>query len=340
VQSKARIGSVLRSIDKFNAYTRDLPPAEIQQSRDWLLGENPPPKLTTCLARPLACFAAADAAAGKRQAERAKAIKWISGLAVISIICQQVYSGPDMRWGWLAAHIILAMLAFFGYSRYFTRDNPREQQYLDWRSLAEALRVQVFWLAAGVRTSVADHYLSGDRDELDWIRQAARNSTVDVLPVLDQNTVKWARKAWLESQCGYFQKKSPENDKKVKQFSRLTSVYFFLALVITASTLAANLMDVPDPVLNMLVLASGICFLSSAVLKTYAEQMAFEEQKNRYHAMGETYKAAIARFDTHVSNSDFDRARDILLLIGKEALMENAGWLRLHRQRQFEVSVG
>jgi hypothetical protein len=75
------------------------------------------------------------------------------------------------------------------------------------------------------------------------------------------------------------------------------------------------------------------------VLKTYADQMAFEEQQNRYHAMGETYKTALARFDVHVSHNDFDRARAVLLLIGKEALTENAGWLRLHRQRQFEVTL-
>lgn len=338
-QSKERIRAVLSSIDKFNKCAGNLASAQTQQSRDWLLGGNPPQEVTTCLARPVACFAAADAAAGRRQAERAKAIKWISGLAVMSIICQQVYSGPDMRWGWLAAHITLAMLAFLEYTRYFTRDNPREQQYLDWRSLAEALRVQVFWLASGVKNSVADHYLSGDRDELDWIRQAARNTTVGVSPMFDQKTVEWTRNAWLESQHGYFQNKSPENGNKVKQFSRLTSVTFFLALVITVSTLAAHLMDVPDPVLNMFVLASGICFLGSAVLKTYAEQMAFDEQKNRYHVMGETYKTAMARFDIHASQNDFDRARDVLLLIGKEALTENAGWLRLHRQRQFEVAV-
>jgi hypothetical protein len=338
-QSKKRISAVLSSIDKFNSYACNLAPAQTQQSCDWLLGGSPPYEVTTCLARPLACFAAADAAAGQRQADRAKAIKWISGLAVISIICQQVYSGPDMRWGWLAAHIILAMLAFFEYSRYFTRDNPREQQYLDWRSLAEALRVQVFWLAAGVRSSVADHYLSGDRDELDWIRQAARNTTIGVSPMFDKKAVEWARNAWLESQRGYFQKKSPENGDKVRQFSRLTSVAFFLALLITVSTLVAHLFGVPGPVLNMLVLASGTSFLASAVLKTYAEQMTFEEQKNRYLAMGETYKTAVARFDSHVSNKDYDRARDVLQLIGKEALTENAGWLRLHRQRQFEVTV-
>ncbi len=338
-QSNVRIAAVLSSIDKFNAYAGDLAPTQTQQSRDWLLGKNSPQEVTACLASPLGSFSAADAAAGQRQVERSQAIKWISGLAVVSIFCQQVYSGPDMRWGWLAAHVALAMLAFFAYMHYFTRNNPREQQYLDWRSLAEALRVQVFWLAAGVRSSVADHYLSGDRDELDWIRQAARNTTVGVSPIFDQKMVDWVRDAWLESQRGYFQKKSPENGNRVRQFSKLTNACFVLALVITVSTLVAHLMDVPDPVLNMFVLASGICFLGSAVLKTYAEQMAFEEQMNRYHAMAETYKTALARFDGHVAQKDIDRARGVLLLIGKEALTENAGWLRLHRQRQFEVAV-
>ena len=338
-KSKARIKAVLHSIDKFNSSVENLPSTQIQKSCDWLLGENPPRDVIACLTRPVGCFAAADAAAGQRQLERSKAIRWISGLAVVSIICQQIYSGPDMRWGWLVTHITLAILAFFEYSRYFTRDNPREQQYLDWRSLAEALRVQVFWLVSGIRSSVADHYLSGDRDELDWIRQAARNTTVGVFPMYDQKYVEWTRNVWLESQRGYFHMKSPENGNRVKQFSRFTNASFFLALVITVSTLVAHLLDIPDPVLNMLVLASGTCFLGSAVLKTYAEQMAYEEQKNRYHAMGEIYKTALEKFDAYVACSAFDRARDVLLLVGKEALTENAGWLRLHRQRQFEVNI-
>lgn len=338
-QSKARIKTILDSIDMFNAFVGDLAPEQMHQSSIDLHGEKPPQEMASCLAKPIACFSIADAAARQRQADRSNGIKRISGLAVASIVCQQVYSGPDMRWGWLAAHIVLAMLAFFFYMHDFTRNNPREQQYLDWRSLAEALRVQVFWLAAGVRSSVADHYLSGDRDELDWIRQAARNATVGVMPMCDEKLVIWTGKAWLKSQLDYFQGASPKNGNKQEQFSKLTNVAFVLALVITVSTLVAHLVNVPDPVLNLFVLASGTCFLGSAVLKTYAEQMAFEEQKNRYYAMSETYKIAATRFDTYVSVNNFDRARGILLLIGKEALMENAGWLRLHRQRQFEVTV-
>jgi len=338
-QSKRRIDAVLYSIDKFNACARNLPAKQTQKSQYFLLDENPPKVVTASLAMPLACFTAADAAAGQRQTERAKAIKWISGLATLSIICQQMYSGPDMRLGWLAANLALAMLAFWEYSRYFTRDNPREKQYLDWRSLAEALRVQVFWLASGVRNSVADHYLLGDRDELDWIRQAARNTTVGVSSMFDQKMLAWVRDAWLESQLNYFQKKSPENGKKQKLFNRLAGVSFFLALVITIGTLASHLAGTDDSFLNMLVLASGICFLISAVLKNYADQMAFEEHKNRYHVMGEIYKTALSRFDIYMSQHDFARAQNILILIGKEALAENAGWLRLHRQRQFEVAI-
>ena len=338
-QSKKRINSVLCSIDKFNAYAINLRPVQTQQSLNWLLGESPPQSLITSLAKPVSCYAAADAAAGQRQIERSKAIKWISGLAAISIICQQVYSGPDMRWGWLAAHILLALLAFIEYSRYFTRNNPREQQYLDWRSLAEALRVQIFWHASGLKNSVADHYLTGDRDELDWIRQAARNTTIGVPPMHALSMMEWTRNAWLESQCKYFQEKSPANGNNLKKFGRHTSVFFISALIVTGATFFAHLLDAPIIYLNTFVLISGIFFLGSAVLKNYAEQMAFEEQKNRYYAMGEIYKAAIIRFDFYVSQNEIDRAREVLLLVGKEALTENAGWLRLHRQRQFEVTV-
>jgi hypothetical protein len=49
-----------------------------------------------------------------------------------------------------------------------------ERQALDYRALAEALRVQIYWMAAGISESVAASYLQQMRSEMSWIRQAVR----------------------------------------------------------------------------------------------------------------------------------------------------------------------
>lgn len=339
--SDMQIRTVLFDINKFNAFVVEkLPATKVQQSREWLLEKNSLKILPAYLSRPLAIFAAADAAALQQQTERLQAIKWISGLAIVSIICQQIYSGPAMRWGWLAAHIILAVFAFLAYMHYFRRNSPTEQQYFDWRSLAEALRVQIFWIAGGVQKSIADYYLSDDRDELNWIRQAARNATVGLNYTLDDKMTLWSRDLWLESQRDWFKKKAPENERKMQFYNRLVAIIFAAALFLTVCTLVMNLMSASDLILNFFVLSSGVCFLGSGVLKTYAEQMAYREQKDRYQMMAKIYNFALSKFDEHIEKNNINLARNIIFLTGKEALTENAGWLRLHRQREFKPNIG
>lgn len=334
-----QVEAMLENIDRFNEHALELPTEKLNQSRDWLIGNNAPSIVMERLAAPIAVFSAADAAAGVRQTEKLWAIKWISKLALASIVCQQVYSGPDMRWGWLAGHVGLAILAFFAFRHFFKGSHPREEQYLDWRALAEGLRVQIFWLASGIRGSVAEHYLSIDRGELDWIRQAIRNSFIGLRPIESEEMLKWVRAAWLEDQGNFFTKKAPINAASSKYYATLTNRFFSAALIITFSTLLAHLAGASDLILNGLVLASGISFVLSAVLKTYADQMAFDEQHNRYKGMSQIFKMALDRYDCAMNSGSYAGARRMLFNVGKEALTENAGWLRMHRQRQFEVSV-
>jgi hypothetical protein len=326
----------LSAIDRFNEHSASLPRELLDKCREWLIEDHPPQAAIEQLATPIAIFSAADAASGKRQAERSSAIKWISTLAIASVVCQQIYSGPDMRLGWVVGHIFLAFLAYYAFRLFFRGRHPREEQYLDWRALAEGLRVQIFWLASGVKDSVAEHYLSCDRDELDWIRQAVRNSVIGLSPIESQEVMKWVRNAWIKSQLTYFTKKVPENYNNHFRYSRLSKGFFFAGLTVTVITLLANMAGESALTLNGFVLASGICFLMSAVLKTYVDQMAFEEQQNRYHGMSEIFKMALNRYDELIAGGNDVRARCILFNVGKEALTENAGWLRLHRLRQFE----
>ena len=56
---------------------------------------------------------------------------------------------------------------------WYYRVNERR---LDYRSLAEALRVRVFWAIGGIGASVVDSYLRQMRGEMAWARRALRSS--------------------------------------------------------------------------------------------------------------------------------------------------------------------
>ncbi len=55
--------------------------------------------------------------------------------------------------------------------------------------------------------------------------------------------------------------------------------------------------------------------------------------------MAGLFNWAIERYDALMREGKIADARLVLLKIGQEALAENAGWLRLHRERQFEINI-
>ena len=83
-----------------------------------------------------------------------------------------------------------------------------EDRYLDYRSLAEACRVQYFWSTAGLEARVEDHFLREQRDELEWIRQAVRSTALSsVRPIddsRDNSKLELVRDCWIDDQFRYF----------------------------------------------------------------------------------------------------------------------------------------
>jgi hypothetical protein len=76
----------------------------------------------------------------------------------------------------LAGYPIFVLFAVAIY-RYVDKKRYQDK-HQDYRVLAEGLRVQHFWVAAGLNYCASDFYLRRHRDDLDWIRQAIRAASV------------------------------------------------------------------------------------------------------------------------------------------------------------------
>lgn len=95
----------------------------------------------------------------------------------------------------------------------------REEEF---RVLAEAMRVQSHWLAAGVGRSAAAAYLRRDRSGLHWIRSAlwahgfphehARFRFHDLPPGEQWRVLEWVRENWVRGQVRYFITKAAKLD--------------------------------------------------------------------------------------------------------------------------------
>jgi hypothetical protein len=99
----------------------------------------------------------------------------------------------------------------------YRRAGYEEKRY-DYRALAEAFRVQFYWLLVGTGRSVSSNYMQRQRDELDWIRYAVSSAAIPLensrrsFLALDRCSqaliLDAARTRWVAAQADYFRKSS------------------------------------------------------------------------------------------------------------------------------------
>ncbi|TCP78851.1 hypothetical protein C8J31_1205 [Rhizobium sp. PP-CC-2G-626] len=335
-----RTSAILSSIERFNAAASTVPEEQAAAAVMHLLKDDDGTLSTSGVTPELAVYARADSLASLMQKQRLLGIRLIAAMTVIAIVLQQVYSGPDMRLGWLLGYVVMACIAFLTYCWFFRGKHRRDERYLDWRSIAEAVRVHIFWRLAGIERSVADDYFLEDTDDLEWLRHAVRNASLASSVSRGRDQLVAVKRIWLDGQNEYFRLTIPRNANREAFLKWAIRGLLTVAGITTAATLVSHLLDAPPELLNGLVLSSGICFLLAGTAKIFSEQMAFGELANRYAGMSLIFGAASARFDESYQRGDFATCSEILIAVGRQALAENVGWLRIHRQRAFEFSFG
>ncbi|GGH88527.1 hypothetical protein CFY91_14125 [Pseudomonas fluvialis] len=331
---------IFHSIDDFNQAASKIetdPTGEVANSHKWLVGEASYPSAIESSAQ---TFAIADALARAKQKQRHTTLWLLSLLVFLSVFFQQLHLGPDMQWYWLALHIGLGLSAFAAYRFFFSGAHNSEAQYMDWRALAEGLRVQTYWQAAGIEKCASDYYLNSQRDELDWIRHAIRNVTVNTAASTNEANIDWVKQRWLTDQRKFFLSggsSAAKKQQKLHNWKLISRSLFGAGTVTTAALLLGPFTNLPAATLPWLSLLAAILFLLAAVCRNHANLMAYEEDANRYQKMGSLFERAIQSLGQHQTKGEILSARNILQIIGKEALAENGEWLLLHRQRKFEI---
>ena len=293
-------------------------------------------------------YAAADAISFQSQQERSRGFKNIIALSLIAAFFAQVYSGPLSFPLVLAISIIFALLAWSQYLQIGHRH--LEEKYLDYRTLAEAARVQFFWHLSGLPDCPADHYLRDQRDELEWLRNAIRALDLPVKTPATETSVRTgigiALVAWVGNQLAYFRRKTTDHEVAAMKNIAKASHWFLAAICAVLFTAVFHAMakiwlpGLHESAIPTLTVIYGMFFAISAAFKVYGGIMAHQEQANRYRKMTFYYGLCNSRVEQSLAKGDLKAAQQLLLITGRQALAENAEWLLLHRQRPVEPMLG
>jgi len=270
------------------------------------------------------------------------AIHSIAVLIGLIFIIYSEFDGMDF----LVNFFLLAFLA--GYILYKIGERRQwHRKHLDYRALAEGLRVQFYWSLAGVidvqsAEFAYDNFLQKQDVDLGWIRHVMRNVSLarsrDSMP--EAGWVDWVIEQWVgdetsqNGQLSYYRRKELEKARRFRRTTYLGVITLWLGILI-AILLAIAGMDMSAEYKNYLLVLMGILPLFAGVRDAYSHKKAEKELIKQYRFMGGILANARRLLDSSV---DLEFRRAVLRALGNAALEEGAEWILMHRERPLEHS--
>ena len=306
--------------------------------------------------------------------DRQKRFIWdwqvLLGLGFASIVAFEMLTHLFFEESWLLAvyaGIFVGVVCLFSYAR----RQHHQERFLDYRALAEALRVAVFWKLVGIGLpsegetsvtstvdlssgdSVADAYPIRQPRELDWVKTCLRTlelldvgkPAIDLKGLTENEGHLWARTFWVHGQLAFFGRRGPEHEHHAD--SLLTwSLVMLLASALFAALLFLADYGVFGPAFHwthedwlhrIAIFVIGLLPGLAAVRAGYAERLALEAHARQYDRMRTLFQRAHDIFQSGQLTS-FRQAQALYGELGGEAMKETAEWVAIYRQRPIRPS--
>lgn len=204
--------------------------------------------------------AGADVLATLFQKRTKRAAITLNVVLFIAAIAYTLYSNlmpEDARKDPWSLVYYLLLLALGGVVYLIAKIRRVQSKFLDYRAVAEGLRVQFYWGVAGLWRSAADHYLRRQKGELAWISHVLRPWAMPLCAPsqLTQPLIEMVRKCWIQGQAQYFRDKTCQKRDLLLALSALRNI-LVLASISLAAVIIALFAESTAPILRTAVLLS------------------------------------------------------------------------------------
>ncbi|MBQ9993911.1 MAG: hypothetical protein IJP17_04295, partial [Clostridia bacterium] len=261
-----------------------------------------------------------------------------------------------------AAFFIIALVLFV-----VGRTGKYHNDYINFRIIAEALRVQTYWDAAGISDNVAERYTERQKNELEWVKLVLRAWRLDMMvkgvkPEPECDNVKVLRRigrTWLgiedearggehnkyntinSGQYNYVRKKAKKT-KKAQAREDAINLFGSSAVVITAFALCVivlliNFTKAPEwleVVEKYLVLGVGILSAVVAAFAFAGATLANKQETDRLSWSRLQYKKVLMDIEEAQQPGEL---REIFKRIGSECIVENGEWALILADKNTEL---
>jgi hypothetical protein len=319
-------------------------------------------KAGTLASRWCVLFAMADALALRRESIFRRDWRWLTGLALIAFGCVEAFAhlAPAIPFagrlveqisgqaadlsvdlallsGGIAAVAAIVILAAVAILR------RHRERYLDYRALAEALRVAVFWTVAGIE-GAASAWPVRMPGELAWVkicllRQDLCDRVVPASPArapLNPVSYDWIRRIWITGRLAWLRQAGARHLKAATW--RVRGVMACLAATVTLLAVLVALVyrgagSPGESARNLLLFAIPVLPAIAAVVAGCAGKLAFDALARQHERMADLFARTLAILPPALDGANPDLVRDAVRTLGTEAMRETASWLQTCRRR-------
>ena len=283
----------------------------------------------------------ADTLAHQHMQEARKNFLYIFCMAGGMVVSHELYAEIEPSWIFLLIYLLL--LGGIGWLVWHMRHQHKNSVAVDYRSLAEGLRVQQAWYCSGLPDQVSQHYLRRHSQSLGWVRVALQGACIPYHAKATLEDIQKIRTSWINGpngQAEYYKRSVKRRERVVNRLSIASIFCFSAGLVAALVTLPIRMgIWVPSNLFLPAILGFLIGLLPAAagLLSGYLEFAAYEEDV-REHTRG---KDLFVRADRELDQEPPLREKQALIRqLGIEALIEHANWALLHKNHDAKAPMG
>jgi len=369
--------TINRILSNINQYNKDVScltsrlSKNIEASMRYVIEDTDKPLLSVVQQKLLNAYATADQLSMHYRNKRLLFLKLLTSAGLALVLFFLLYDELESNI-MLPLYILTLMGAYF--LNFWANKSEFQNKYVDYRALAEGLKVQFYWNICGIHLNASEHYRFGQLDELAWIRYAITGCLSYHIQAADnieqEKAFNIANKSWIMGQDDYFRKASQDKSNLLNKHEALVNILFVASIVIILSIsflefTSVGFMGKTIPVSEALseflfmhfkvgitvgdieyqelfvrsifkiVLAIIVALI--AFISNYNNKLALSEQVKTYIKMGSLFEITRELFGETLRANNYKSGKKILFELGNEALAENASWVLLHRERPLEV---
>ncbi len=293
-----------------------------------------------------------DQSSNTYQKRYLKAMRQLSWCGVFLVISFLLYDEAESNI-FLIMYGFLILLSLMIYLK--SKKDQVHIKYLEYRALAETLRVQFYLSLFGIQENITDHFTWTQKKSNTWIRKAVTSLLIGEPPkrVL---TAQELKSLWIDDQLSYHKKALIKNQQRARLNQRMTKLMLFysitlfvLILIIEFLFPAIATIVIPiDPLHRILlfhpeqdIIIRGILKIIlgtiSAItlfLSNYYGKLSLNRKISDHQKMIDQYQKIQPLFTDNQQSTE-----SLFIALAKEEILENGSWLSYCKDNELTVNL-